>query len=76
MTTEWTIGIDWDRDGDYTDETARVLSASWTLGFQQAYMDVGNDAQLTLILRNQDRRFTPETQRRQPSTASWRRCAR
>ena len=60
MTTRWTIGIDWDRDGDYTDETARVLSASWTLGFQQAYMDVGNDAQLTLILRNQDRRFTPE----------------
>ena len=60
MTTRWTIGIDWDRDGDYTDETARVLSASWTLGFQQAYMDVGNDAQLTLILRNDDRRFTPE----------------
>ena len=60
MTTRWTIGIDWDRDGDYTDETARVLSASWALGFQQAYMNVGNDAQLTLILRNQDRRFTPE----------------
>ena len=60
MTTRWTIGIDWDRDGDYTDETARVLSASWALGFQQAFMDVGNDAQLTLILRNDDRRFTPE----------------
>ena len=60
MTTRWTIGIDWDRDGDYTDETARVLSASWALGFQQAYMNVGNDAQLTLILRNDDRRFTPE----------------
>ena len=60
MTTRWTIGIDWDRDGDYTDETARVLSASWALGFQQAYMDVGNDAQLTLILRNDDRRFSPE----------------
>ena len=60
MTTRWAIGIDWDRDGDYTDETAKVFSASWSLGFQQAYMDVGNDAQLTLILRNQDRRFTPE----------------
>ncbi len=60
MTTRWTIGIDWDRDGDYTDETARVLSASWSLGFQQAYRDVGNDAQLTLIMRNDDRRFTPE----------------
>ena len=60
MTTRWTIGIDWDRDGNYTDETARVLSAKWMLGFQQAYMDVGNDAQLRLILRNDDRRFTPE----------------
>ena len=60
MTTRWTIGIDWDRDGNYTDETARVLSAKWTLGFQQAYMDVGNDAQLRLVLRNDDRRFTPE----------------
>ena len=27
MTTRWTIGIDWDRDGNYTDETPRVLSA-------------------------------------------------
>ena len=60
MTTRWTIGIDWDRDGSYTDETARVTSVKWMLGFQQAYMEVGNDAQLTLILRNDDRRFTPE----------------
>ena len=60
MTTEWTIGIDWDRDGNYTDETTRVLSASWSLGFQQAYMDVGNDAKLSLLMRNQDRRFSPE----------------
>ena len=60
MTTRWTIGIDWDRDGNYTDETAKVLSAKWMLGFQQAYMDVGNDAQLTLILRNDEKRFTPE----------------
>ena len=60
MTTRWTIGIDWDRDGSYTDETARVLSAKWMLGFQQAYMDVGNDAQLRLVMRNDDKRFTPE----------------
>ena len=60
MTTRWSIGIDWDRDGNYTDETARVLSAKWMLGFQQAYTGVGNDAQLTLIMRNDDKRFTPE----------------
>ena len=29
------------------------------LGFQQAYMDVGNDAQLRLVMRNDDKRFTP-----------------
>jgi hypothetical protein len=60
MTTRWTIGIDWDRDGAYTDETDRVLSAKWSLGFQQAYMDVGNDAKLSLLMRNEDKRFTPE----------------
>ena len=60
MTTEWTISIDWDRDGSYTDETARVLSAKWMLGLQQAYMNVGNDAKLTLVMRNEDKRFTPE----------------
>ena len=60
MTTRWTIGIDWDRDGNYTDETAKVLSAKWMLGFQQAYTGAGNDAQLTLIMRNDDKRFTPE----------------
>ena len=48
MTTRWIIGIDWDRDGSYRDETARVLSAKWMLGFQQADLGVGNDAQLTL----------------------------
>ena len=60
MITKWTIGIDWDRDGIYTDETARVLSAKWSLGFQQAYMDVGNDAKLSLLMRNEDKRFSPE----------------
>ena len=65
MTTRWTIGIDWDRDGSYTDETARVLSAKWSLGFQRAYMDVGNDAKLSLLMRNEDKRFTPREQRRQ-----------
>ena len=60
MTTRWTIGIDWNRDGSYTDETASVLFAKWMLGFQRAYMDVGNDAKLTLLMRNEDKRFTPE----------------
>ena len=60
MTTTWTVSIDWNRDGIYTDETSKVMSAQWFLGFQQPYMDVGNDAQLTLTMRNTDKRFTPE----------------
>ena len=42
MTTTWTISIDWNRDDTYTDETARVLSARWFLGFQQP----GNSSQV------------------------------
>ncbi len=60
MTTSWTVAIDWERDGSYTDETDKVLSANWFLGFQQPFTAVGNDAQLTLGVRNQDRRFSPE----------------
>ena len=52
MTASWTIAIDWNRDGSYTDETAKVLSANWFLGFQQPLADVGSDAQLTLIMQN------------------------
>ena len=54
MPTTWTIAIDWDRDGSYTDETSKVLSASWFLGFQQPFADVGSNAQLTLIMQNMD----------------------
>ncbi len=31
MVTTWTIEIDWERDGSYTDETDKVLSANWLL---------------------------------------------
>ena len=67
MTIRWTIGIDWDRDGNYTDETARVLSAKWRLGCQQANMEVGNDAQLRLVMSNEDKRFTPENSAGEPA---------
>ena len=58
MTTTWTISIDWNRDDTYTDETARVLSARWFLGFQQPYQEVANDAQLVLTMHNQLNRIT------------------
>lgn len=32
MPTTWTIAINWERDGSYTDETSNVLSANRLLG--------------------------------------------
>jgi hypothetical protein len=41
MPTTWTIAIDWNRDGDYSDTyddvTSRVISADWFLGIRQAH---------------------------------------
>ena len=41
MTTKWIIGIDWDRDGAYTDETARVMSAKWIARFPAGVIGCG-----------------------------------
>jgi hypothetical protein len=64
MTTTWTIAIDWDRDGQFTqtydDVTDRVISAEWFLGTREAYADTADNSTLTLVLNNHDRRFSPE----------------
>jgi hypothetical protein len=64
MTTNWKIQIDWDRDGDFTtaidDITDYVMSAKWVLGLQKPYQEVAQEMTLGLILRNSDRRFSPE----------------
>ena len=60
MATKWKVEVDWNRDGTFSEVTEYVTELQWMLGFQQAYMDVGNDAQLRLVMRNDDKRFTPE----------------
>jgi hypothetical protein len=64
MTTTWTIAVDWDRDGDYSDTyddvSDRVISANWFLGMRKAYEDVAHDSMLELTLNNSDRRYSPE----------------
>src|SRR5579871_5148 len=64
MTTTWTIAIDWNRNGSYTDTnddvTSFVISANWTLGMQQAYQDCADNSVLKLVLNNSDKRFSPE----------------
>ena len=64
MPTTWTIEIDWDRNGDYSsaqdDVTNRVISAKWSLGFDEVYADVADNTLLRLTLDNTDRLFSPE----------------
>jgi hypothetical protein len=64
MTTTWTIAVDWDRDGNFSEQnddvTAYVISARWFLGERVPYQDTADDSMLTLVLNNADKRFSPE----------------
>jgi len=64
MATTWTISINWDRDGGfseiYDNVTSRVISADWRLGFSRPYQDTATDSTLTIVLDNSDKRFSPE----------------
>lgn len=64
MATVWTIAVDWNRDGTFTgpydDLSNLVISANWFVGSRQPYGEVADDSQLELVLRNDDRRFSPE----------------
>src|SRR5688572_16734550 len=64
MATVWTIAIDWNRDGDYSDTnedvTNRIISANWFLGMRQPYQDAADNSVLQLVLRNDDSLFSPE----------------
>ena len=64
MTTTWTIEIDWDRNGNYTDTyddvTDRAISANWFLGMRQPYQEMADNSTLTLVLDNSDKRYSPE----------------
>jgi len=64
MATTWTIAIDWDKNSNYTDTyddvTSRVIAANWFLGMRQPYQEVADNSALSLTLRNDDRRYSPE----------------
>jgi hypothetical protein len=62
--TTWTIAVDWDRNGNYTDMyddvTSRIISASWFLGMKRPRQDYADDSTLDLVLDNSDKRYSPE----------------
>jgi len=64
MITTWTIAIDWNRDGDYSDAnedvTSRVISANWSLGIEKTYQETAENSMLQLVLSNNDKLFSPE----------------
>ena len=64
MTTTWTIAVDWDRKGDFTDTnddiTNWVIEATWFVGQKTVYQEVADNSMLTLLLNNSDGRFSPE----------------
>lgn len=70
MSTNWSITVDWDRNGwnsdeapndDYEDVTNRVISANWFLGMRQPYQDMADNSMLQLVLDNSDKQFSPES---------------
>ena len=57
----WTLSIrDIVTTGVYTDVSAYMLSAEWTIGFGGEYEPMAAQSTLTVTLNNSDRRFSPE----------------
>jgi len=62
----WEIAIDFEQDNEFSGAdliTEDVLSCTWSLGFAGPYEPVAKDSQLTLTLRNTDKRYSPEYSR-------------
>lgn len=61
----WSIAIDLNDDGDYTDTNEDITTyvrpgATWTIGFAEPYEPLARAATCTLTLNNSDKRFSPE----------------
>lgn len=64
MPTTYTIAIDYDDDGDFTDPgediTADVLSLRWRLGMAQPYDHMAAPIRAEITVRNRTRDYSPE----------------
>ena len=59
MSVTFTVEIDWDHDGTWTDETGRIRRVQIKSGFEHPGDAVAAVGRCTLTLDNHDRRFTP-----------------
>lgn len=61
----WNVYIDLNDDGDYADAgeniSAYVRQLKWSYGCAQAYDPVAKDSTSEIVLRNNDKRFSPES---------------
>ncbi|MCY4073046.1 MAG: hypothetical protein OXG60_17265 [Chloroflexi bacterium] len=64
MATQWTVEIDWERNGNYTgtydNVTDRTILTQWFVGMRQPYQLTADNSVLRLVLRNNDRLFSAE----------------
>ena len=60
-TPTWTLSISGIvTAGTYTDISAYMLSAAWSLGFSAPYEPIARESTLSVVLNNSDQRFSPE----------------
>jgi hypothetical protein len=66
MTISYSISIDYNDDGDFSDLgdaiSADVLEATWHLGMSAPYQRLSEPASAEILLRNQTRDFSPEVE--------------
>jgi hypothetical protein len=64
MPTNWTLSIDWDRNGNYTGThdniTARVIQCNWFLGMRKPFQETADNSLMTIVLNNADRLYSPD----------------
>lgn len=63
MTIAWVFEVDWDRDGNYSDESARLLQLSTLRGRDRAYSISGAEpmrvGELYAVMDNSNNRYDP-----------------
>jgi len=75
----WQFFVDWDNDGDFSDADEAisdyVMSAEWRLGMAKPFDLMASEAECSLTLNNEDKRFSPESTASPYGTAlvPWRR---